>query len=87
MSWIGYLATFFIAWWFFLFLVLPFGLRTQDEDNEVTLGTVPSAPRGPHMRRAALWTTLITLIFIGVLYGVVDGLGLGFENLPRFVPD
>ena len=52
MSWIVYVVTFFISWWFFLFLVLPFGLRTQDEDEDVTLGTVASAPRGPHMLRA-----------------------------------
>ena len=30
-----------------LFAMLPFGLHTQDEANDVTLCTVPSAPRGP----------------------------------------
>lgn len=87
MNWIAYVATFFISWWFFLFLVLPFGLRTQDEDGDVTLGTVASAPRGPHMLRAVLWTTLITLVFVAALYGVIDVLGFGVDDLPRIVPD
>ena len=37
-------AVYFIVWWLTLFAVLPIGLRTQAEDNEVVLGTVPSAP-------------------------------------------
>jgi predicted secreted protein len=87
MSWIVYVATFFISWWFFLFLVLPFGLKTQDEDQDVTLGTVASAPRGPHMLRAILWTTLITLVFTAAMYGLFDVYGFAIDDLPRIVPD
>jgi predicted secreted protein len=87
MNWLFYVASFFIAWWFFLFLVLPFGLKTQDDDEEVTLGTVASAPRGPHMLRAVLWTTLVTLLFVAALYGVFEVWGFGVDDLPRIVPD
>ena len=53
MSWVSdRRALFFILWWLVLFAVLPFGLKTQDDDGDVTLGTVSSAPRGPHMLRA-----------------------------------
>lgn len=87
MTWISIIAMSFVVWWLVLFAVLPFGLRTQDEDNDVTPGTVSSAPRGPHMRRAMLWTTLITAVLISALYGVTVGLGLGIDDLPRIVPD
>ncbi|OQM77435.1 DUF1467 family protein [Manganibacter manganicus] len=87
MNWIAYVATYFIFWWLILFLVMPFGLKTQEEDQNVTLGTVASAPRGPHMLRAMLWTTLLTLVFIGVLYLVVDVLQFGVSDFPRIVPD
>jgi predicted secreted protein len=66
--------------------VLPFGLRTQQDDEDVTLGTVPSAPRGRHMRRALLWTTVVTSVIIGLVFVVVDVLGFGFDDLPVFVP-
>jgi predicted secreted protein len=87
MNWIAYVATYFIFWWLILFLVMPFGLKTQEEDRNVTLGTVASAPRGPHMLRAMLWTTLLTLVFIGALYLVVDVLQFGVSDFPRIVPD
>ena len=50
--------------------MLPFGLRTQDEDGDVTLGTVPSAPRGPHMLKVVIRTTIVSLMICGVFYGL-----------------
>ena len=81
------LAIYFIVWWVVLFAILPFSVRTQDEDQDVTLGTVPSAPRGPHMVRAALRTTIVTMVLLGIFYGVTRGLGLGIDDIPHIVPD
>jgi predicted secreted protein len=39
------------------------------------------------MRRAVLWTTVITALLILALYGVTRGLGLGIDDIPRIVPD
>ncbi len=61
MSWISGLALYFIIWWTVLFAVLPFSLRTQDDEGDTVLGTVASAPRGAHLRRAAFRTTLVSL--------------------------
>lgn len=87
MTWISLSALFFVVWWLVLFAVLPIGLRTQDEDENVTFGTVPSAPRGPHVLRAALWTTLVTAVIIGGFYGLTNGLGYGFDDIPRMLPE
>ena len=87
MSWISAAALFFVTWWLVLFAVLPIGLKTQDESDETTLGTVPSAPRGPHMLRAVLWTTIVTVILLGIFYGLTRGLGYGFADIPRIAPD
>lgn len=87
MSWISLVAVFFIIWWTVLFAAIPFGLRTQEEDGDVTLGTTESAPRGPHMARALIRTTLITLVICAVLYFLTRGLGYSFEDIPRIVPE
>ncbi|RVD43422.1 DUF1467 family protein [Mesorhizobium sp. M4A.F.Ca.ET.020.02.1.1] len=87
MSWVSFIALFFATWWVVLFAVLPFSLRTQDEDKDVTLGTVPSAPRGPHMLRAAFRTTIATLVLLGIFYGITRGLGLGIDDILHIVPD
>jgi predicted secreted protein len=87
MTWISLLALFFIVWWTALFIALPFGVRTQDDDGDVTLGTVSSAPRGPHMLKVVIRTTIASIIVCGILYGVTRGLGYGFDDLPRVVPE
>lgn len=86
MSWISFAAMYFVFWWLTLFAILPFGLKTQDDDNDVTLGTVASAPRGPHVLRAMLWTTLVTALVMAVFYGVTKGLGLTIDDIPNFFP-
>ncbi|MBN9549323.1 MAG: DUF1467 family protein, partial [Alphaproteobacteria bacterium] len=57
MNWVLFTALFFVTWWLALFVVLPFGVRTQDEDHDVTLGTVSSAPARFCSSRM-IWQTL-----------------------------
>ena len=45
------MAIYFIFWWLTLFTVLPFGLRTQADEDDVTLGTTASAPHKHRMGR------------------------------------
>ena len=87
MSWVSAAAIFFIIWWLVLFATLPFGLRTQADDEDVTLGTVPSAPTGAHMWRAVLRTTLVSLAIFGMFYFLIKGLGWTIDDIPRLVPN
>lgn len=87
MTWVSLAAVVFVVWWITLFAMLPLGLRTQDEDGQVTLGTTPSAPRGPHMLRAVIRTTVVTAILIAAYLIVTRIFGLSFEDIPRIVPD
>ena len=87
MGWVVAFAIYFIVWWLVLFATLPFGLRTQDEDGDVTLGTTSSAPRGPHVGRAMLRTTVISALIFGILYLVSQVYGFGFDDIPLMVPD
>jgi predicted secreted protein len=87
MTWVSVAALYFILWWVVLFVTLPFGLKTQDEDDEVTLGTVSSAPKGPHILRAFLRTTVISAVLLAGFYLITRGLGLSLDDLPHIVPD
>ena len=87
MSWISGAAVFFIIWWLVLFATLPFGVTTQDDERDVTLGTVSSAPGGPHMGRTILRTTLIALLVFGVFFVLTRVLGFSFDDIPRFAPE
>lgn len=86
MTWFSVLAIYFIIWWTVLFAMLPLGLRTQDDEGDTTLGTVPSAPRGPHMLKTVVRTTVVSLLICGAFFIVTRGLGYSFDDIPRIVP-
>ena len=61
------IAVYFFIWWITLSLVLPFGVRTQQEEGSVVPGTPESAPARPRLLRIALINTaLATAVFIAV---------------------
>ena len=86
MSWISIAAIYFILWWVVLFAMLPFGVKTQEDDGDVTLGTVASAPHGPHMLRAVIRTTIVSAVIFAAFYVAVVHYGFSFDDIPRIGP-
>ena len=82
----SYFAIYFIIWWLTLFAVLPFGMRTQAEADEVVLGTVASAPARFRGLRVVLITTCISAV-ISAAYIVAQHYGYSIDALPQFYPD
>ena len=60
MSWTTVAAIYFIAWWIVLFAILPWGVRSQEEEGNVAPGTDPGAPALPLLLKKVLWTTVVT---------------------------
>jgi len=56
----GATALYFVIWWILLFAVLPFGVTSQHESENIAAGTDPGAPTAPALREKALWTTFIS---------------------------
>ena len=61
-------AIFFLIWWLVLFTVLPWGVRSQQEDEEIAPGTDPGAPAIPNLRRKLVWTTLVSVVVFAACY-------------------
>jgi predicted secreted protein len=76
-------ATYFVVWWIVLFIVLPFGIRTQDEAGEVTLGTTRSAPVRPRLIRTVIATTIVAAIIVGAGWWAFAYFGLNLETIAR----
>ena len=86
MSLMSAIATFGILWFFTLFLVLPFSVRTQGEAKDVTPGTPSSAPADMEMWRVAKRVTLIASVLFVVVAAVLISEIITFEmieNLTR----
>jgi predicted secreted protein len=74
------LAVYFVVWWVILFAVLPFGIRTQEEAGEVTLGTTASAPVRPRLVRSAVATSIAAFVIVAALWVAVNDYGVSLET-------
>jgi predicted secreted protein len=61
-------AIFFLIWWVVLFVVLPFGVRSQHEDGEMAAGTDPGAPVIPRLGRKLFLTTVVAGLIFAACY-------------------
>ncbi len=60
-------AIYFTIWWIVLFAVLPFGVRSQEEQGTVVPGTEPGAPHAPRLLLKALWTTVVSAVLFAAV--------------------
>jgi predicted secreted protein len=80
MSFGSIVAIYFVTWWIVLFAVLPFGVRTQDEAGDVTLGTTASAPVRPRLVRTIIATTIVAGIVVGGMVVAFDVFDITLET-------
>ncbi|MGV8840669.1 MAG: DUF1467 family protein [Bauldia sp.] len=85
MQTLTFAAIYFVTWWLCLFIILPFGVKTQQEDEDGTvLGTSESAPVRPMLVRKALITTVVAGVVVGLLYWANAQFGLNVEAVSRW---
>ncbi len=66
MSLVTAIAVYFIIWWVTLFVILPFGIRSQQENGAVSEGTDPGAPIAARLWIRLIWTTIVSGIVFAV---------------------
>jgi len=91
MSLVSIIAVYFVVWWVVLFAVLPWGVRTQEEEGDIVAGTTHSAPVRPMLIRKALATSLVAAIVVFGLWLTIDVYGYSLEDIadvlvPRLGP-
>lgn len=67
MSLFSIFAVYFVIWWLCLFVVLPFGVKSQQEGGDVVPGTEPGAPQVPMLVWKLIATSLLALIVMGLV--------------------
>lgn len=76
------LAIYIFIWWITLFAVLPFGVRTQDEEGNVVPGTPGSAPAKQRMLRVFLINTVVATIVFAIVYAIIAYGLITPDNVP-----
>ncbi len=74
-------ALYFMMWWILFLAILPFGVRTQEDEGEVVPGTAESAPQRPQMLKKVIINTIVTTIVFGAFYWFLES-GLGEHLFP-----
>jgi len=67
--------------------VLPIGVKSQAEEENVTLGTDHGAPVHHRLPYKMLLTTIISIVVFAIFYVVVYVIGFSIDDLPRIVPE
>ena len=80
-------AVYFIIWWLMLFVVLPFGHRSQDDEAEVTLGTVSSAPANFSLWKVVLRTTVVSAVVFAIYVTLTEYMGYSILDVMALFPD
>ncbi len=75
-------AIYFIVWWVTLFMVLPFGVRTQAEAGDVVPGAPASAPEKTSITRIVVRNTVLATIVFAGIYWVMVYSGWSIMDLP-----
>ncbi len=78
-------AIYCMIWWLTLFIVLPFGIKTQEEAGTVSAGTTASAPVHPQVWKKMAITTVLSAVIFAVFYWTVIATGLGLDDIPSLV--
>ena len=76
----GSIVVFVVTWWLILFMVLPFGVRSQWEDGEVVDGTPDGAPVAHNLPRKLLITTGISIAVFALIWLAVEFNVLGIDR-------
>lgn len=79
------IAIYFICWWLVLFMILPIGVRTQQEDGEIVPGSAESAPTSPHLAAKLVATTVVASIIFAGIYAVIVFKLITLDDIP-FLP-
>lgn len=79
------IAIYFICWWIALFIVLPIGVRTQEEMGSVEPGTPSSAPAAPALKKRMIATTLLAAVLFAAVYAILVLELIALDDIP-FLP-
>lgn len=72
MYWTSAVVLYVVIWFLTLFVVLPIGYRSQEEeDGEVVPGTPPGAPSTTGYKKKFLWTTVAGTLVWGAAMAII----------------
>ncbi|MEL7430819.1 MAG: DUF1467 family protein [Pseudomonadota bacterium] len=86
-AWFTGFAVYFVLWWLTLFIVLPYGNRSQAEEGVVIEGTDPGAPSQSRIWTKLFWNTVVSALVFAVYWWGSGYFGWEFSDIPLIIPE
>ena len=80
-------ALYFLFWWLCIFVVLPFGVRSQAESGDIVPGTEQGAPVKTNLKKKLLINTVLSALVFAVYWFVTVKLGYSLDDIPLPSPE
>jgi predicted secreted protein len=80
------LVVYAVLWFLIMLMILPIGMRSQQDVGRVEPGTPASAPDNPMILRKMLWATGLAFVGFLIVYGVIEGRVITREDISGFAP-
>jgi predicted secreted protein len=75
------LVLFAVIWSMVFLIALPIRVQTQGDTGKIIPGTHSGAPEQHHLKRKALWTTLVSILLWIVIAGIILSGWIGVDDL------
>ena len=79
------LVLFVIIWAMVFLIALPIRVQTQGDLGDIVEGTHAGAPEHHHMRKKALWTTVVAFVIWGICAAVILSGVISVGDLERWM--
>jgi len=66
------ILVYLLTWWMIWFMILPIGVKTQEEKGEDIPGTPKSAPVNPLILKKMAATSVVAALVWGVIYYLIE---------------
>jgi predicted secreted protein len=75
-----------VLWFIIMLMILPIGMRSQQDVGRVEPGTPASAPDNPMIGRKMLWATGLAFVGFLIVYGVIEGRVITRDDIRMLAP-
>ncbi len=65
------LVLFSVIWVVVMFVVLPIGMRTQEDEQDIVPGTHPGSPANFRLKRTLVIVTVVSVVVFAIIAGVI----------------
>jgi len=79
------LVLFAVIWSMVFFIALPIRIQTQGDLDDIVPGTHAGSPEHHHLKKKALWTTVISLVIWAVCAWVILGELISVDDIERWL--